>query len=60
VEAVGIEGVRVTQNLWGRMLDYGHLRIEGTGVDAVTIPDIADPVAFRAATETAKSGLSKS
>ena len=34
---------------------YGHLRIEGTGVDAVDLPDIADPVAFRAAIETAKS-----
>ena len=54
-----IEGVRVTQGVWGRMLGYGHLRIEGTGVDAVTIPDIADPVAFRAAIETAKSGLNK-
>lgn len=52
-----IEGVRVTQGLWGRMLGYGHLRIEGTGIDAVTIPDIADPVSFRAAIETAKSGL---
>ena len=55
-----IEGVRVTQGVWGRMLGYGHLRIEGTGIDAVTIPDIADPIAFRAAIETAKSGLSKS
>ena len=54
-----IEGVRVNQGLWGRMLGYGHLRIEGTGIDAVTIPDIADPVAFRAAIETAKSGLVK-
>ena len=51
-----IEGVRVEQRLWGRILGYGHLRIEGTGVDAVTIPDIADPIAFRAAIETAKSG----
>jgi uncharacterized membrane protein YdbT with pleckstrin-like domain len=54
-----IEGVRVTQSFWGRILGYGHLRIEGTGVDAVTIPDIADPVAFRAAIETAKSGVAK-
>jgi uncharacterized membrane protein YdbT with pleckstrin-like domain len=51
-----IEGVRVTQGMWGRLLGFGHLRIEGTGIDAVTIPDIADPVAFRAAIETAKSG----
>jgi len=51
-----IEGVRVEQSFWGRILGYGHLRIEGTGVDAVIVPDIADPVAFRAAIETAKSG----
>ncbi len=49
-----IEGVRVEQSPWGRLLGFGHLRIEGTGIDAVTIPDIADPVAFRAAIETAK------
>lgn len=52
-----IEGVRVEQNFWGRMLGYGHIRIEGTGVDAVEIPDIADPIGFRAAIETAKSGV---
>ena len=51
-----IEGVRVTQSLWGRLLGYGHLRIEGTGVDHMDLPDIADPLAFRAAIETAKSG----
>jgi uncharacterized membrane protein YdbT with pleckstrin-like domain len=52
-----IEGVRVNQTFWGRLLGYGHLRIEGTGVDAVSIPDIADPVAFRGAIETAKEHL---
>ncbi len=55
-----IEGVRVTQNFWGRILGYGHLRIEGTGIDAVEIPDIADPVGFRAAIETAKGEMSRS
>jgi uncharacterized membrane protein YdbT with pleckstrin-like domain len=55
-----IEGVRVTQTAWGRILGYGHLRIEGTGIDAVEIPDIADPVGFRAAIETAKGHLTKS
>lgn len=50
-----IEGVKVEQSFWGRLLGYGHLRIEGTGVDAVDIPDIADPIGFRAAIETAKS-----
>jgi len=51
-----IEGVSVTQSFFGQLLGYGHLRIEGTGIDHVDIPDIADPIAFRAAIETAKSG----
>lgn len=54
-----IEGVRVDQGFWGRILGFGHLRIEGTGVDAVQLPTIADPVAFRAAIETAKDALKK-
>ena len=49
-----IEGVKLEQSFLGRIFGYGHLRIEGTGVDAVVIPDIADPIAFRAAIETAK------
>lgn len=57
IALANIEGVRVTQHFWGQLLGYGHLRIEGTGVDAVTIPDIADPIAFRAALETAKDKL---
>lgn len=54
-----IEGVRVTQTFWGRILGYGHLRIEGTGVDAIVLPDIADPIGFRRAIETAKEGVKK-
>ena len=49
-----IEGVKVTQGLWGRIWGYGHLRVEGTGVDAVELPTIDDPVGFRRAIETAK------
>lgn len=51
-----IEGVRVEQTFWGRIMGYGHLRIEGTGVDAIVLPDIADPIGFRRAIETAKEG----
>jgi uncharacterized membrane protein YdbT with pleckstrin-like domain len=54
-----IEGVRVDQGFWGSILGFGHLRIEGTGVDAVQLPTIANPVAFRAAIETAKDALPK-
>ena len=49
-----IEGVKVRQSLGGRIWGYGRLRIEGTGIDAVELPTIADPIGFRRAIETAK------
>jgi len=49
-----IEGVKVVQNFLGRTFDYGTVRIEGTGVDAVTTPTIADPVGFVRGIQTAK------
>ncbi len=51
-----IEGVNVHQGFWGRMLGYGHIRIEGTGVDAIETPAIGRPVEFRRAIENAKFG----
>ena len=53
-----IEGVRVTQSLLGRILGFGHLRVEGTGIDAVVIPAIADPLGFRRSIETAREEAS--
>ena len=49
-----IEGVRVNQGPMGRLLGYGTVRIEGTGIDAVTTPNIDDPVGFVRAIQTAK------
>ena len=49
-----IEGVRVNQGLMGKILGYGTVRIEGTGIDAVTTPNIDDPVGFVRAIQTAK------
>ena len=49
-----IEGVRMNQSFLGRIIGYGTVRIEGTGVDAVTTPTIADPVGFVRAIQTAK------
>ncbi len=51
-----IKGVKVTQNFWGNILGYGKIRIEGTGIDAVELPDIANPIEFRRAIESAKEG----
>jgi hypothetical protein len=49
-----IEGVRLHQSMLGRLFNYGTVRIEGTGVDSVTTPAIADPVGFVRAIQTAK------
>ena len=49
-----IEGVRVHQTILGRLIGYGTVKIEGTGVDSVTTPNIADPVGFVRAIQTAK------
>jgi len=54
-----IEGVRVHQSLLGRLFGYGTVKIEGTGVDSVTTPHIADPVGFVRAIQTAKDHVSK-
>lgn len=52
-----IEGVKVRQSLAGRIFNYGTVRIEGTGVDSVTTPQIADPVGFVRAIQTAKEHI---
>lgn len=49
-----IEGVQMRQSLWGRLMGYGTVTIEGTGVDAITTPKITDPVGFVRAIQTAK------
>jgi Bacterial PH domain len=49
-----IEGVKVNQSILGRVFGYGTVKIEGTGVDSVTTPTIADPVGFVRAIQTAK------
>jgi uncharacterized membrane protein YdbT with pleckstrin-like domain len=54
-----VEGVSVAQSFWGRLLNYGHLQIEGTGVGSVKVPDIADPVGFRRALESAMEAAKK-
>lgn len=52
-----IEGVKVRQSFLGRILGFGTVQIEGTGVDSVTTPHIADPVGFVRAIQTAKEHL---
>jgi uncharacterized membrane protein YdbT with pleckstrin-like domain len=54
-----IEGLKMNQSLFGRMFGYGTVRIEGTGVDAVTTPEIADPVGFVRAIQTAREHVAQ-
>jgi hypothetical protein len=49
----------MTQSMLGRLLGYGIVRIEGTGVDAVTTPEIADPVGFVRAIQTAREHVAQ-
>lgn len=44
-----IEGVNLTQGFWGRMLNFGHLHIRGSGIGEVDLPPIANPLEFRRA-----------
>ncbi len=44
-----IETVRVKQSLMGRILNYGDIVVTGTGSTFDPIPNIANPMGFRAA-----------
>jgi hypothetical protein len=46
-----VEGITVHQAFWGRIFNYGSVRIEGTGGDREPFPKIAAPGAFRLAVQ---------
>ena len=48
-----IEEVRLRQNFWGRMLNYGYVEFHGTGVDDLRLPALTDPVAMQKAVQEA-------
>ena len=48
-----IETINVDQGILGRMLGYGTVSVTGTGVSAVSFPNIADPLGFKRAIEIA-------
>lgn len=49
-----IESIDVTQNLLGSLLDYGTLRVTGTGGSQFRLRHIAHPLSCRRAIESAK------
>ncbi len=50
-----IEGVSVSQAIWGRILGYGRVSIRGMGVGEVILPPIEDPIVFRKAIQEARA-----
>lgn len=48
-----IEEINVHQSFWGRILNYGTIRLIGTGGSREPFPLIADPNGFRAAVQNA-------
>ncbi len=42
-----IEEINLKQGVIGRLFGYGKVRIQGTGVGALILPDIDDPMTFR-------------
>jgi uncharacterized membrane protein YdbT with pleckstrin-like domain len=51
-----IEGVSVSQGVWGRIWGYGTVIIRGMGVGEVILPElIEDPISFRKAVQEARA-----
>lgn len=49
-----IEEVNLRQGVIGRILGYGRLKIGGMGIGDITLPEIDEPLKFRAAINEAK------
>ena len=47
LQLTSIEEVNLDQGAMGRLLDFGRLRIHGTGVNDISLPTLADPVGLR-------------
>lgn len=53
-----IEGIAVTQSLWGRMFGYGEIVITGSGGTQEPFDGIQSPLDFRQAVQAATDGNS--
>ena len=42
-----IEEVKLEQGVSGRLFDFGHLELHGTGVDDIRLPALGDPLGLR-------------
>jgi len=58
LELKTVEEVNVSQSWFGRLFDYGTVRVHGIGVDTLVMRWIEKPLEFRKAIETAIRNLS--
>jgi uncharacterized membrane protein YdbT with pleckstrin-like domain len=54
IDVRSIESIQLRQDVWGRIFGYGSLIVTGTGEANISFPQMADPVAFRKAIESAR------
>lgn len=52
-----IEEITLRQSIWGRLLDYGHLVLRGTGVGVIELPALDNPIQLRRLIENARSSV---
>jgi uncharacterized membrane protein YdbT with pleckstrin-like domain len=54
-----IEEVNLSQGLFGRLFDFGRLKIHGTGVNDIVLPALADPLGLRRAIQSSASSQAR-
>ncbi len=50
-----LEEVKLSQDVLGRLFDFGRLTVHGTGVGDIRLPNLADPIGLRKAMQDASA-----
>jgi len=59
IKLTKVEEINLEQGFWGRMLDFGKLKISGTGVGVIQLPRIDSPLKLRIAISNTKTNESE-
>ena len=55
IKLTKIEEINLEQGFWGRLLDFGKLKINGTGIGFIQLPRIDAPLQLRTAIGNART-----